>query len=303
MDNRPKASKFPAMFRTIIRFVAILSLLSVAGFWLAAGADRGWTKTSVTTMQTDEITGLEFPVIENRFVPGVDFLATGLIGSLLLLALTFIRFPTKPKYSMKTPVITLLATATLALQAGAAPITFDFKDPKGVNNIVFKLDAPLESINGTASGISGTVTADPENPAAVTGKIIVDAATLHVPNPVMKEHMHGDKWLDVTTHPQITFELKEVKNTTRDGDKGTAEILGTFTLKGISKDITVPVNVTYLPGKLKARGGDVDGDLLVVRSNFKINRSDFQIQAGQNTDKVAEDIEISLSLAGAAPKP
>ena len=46
----------------------------------------------------------------------------------------------------------------------AVPHTFDFKDPKGVNNVVFKTDAPLESINGTATGISGSVTFDPDNP-------------------------------------------------------------------------------------------------------------------------------------------
>ena len=31
--------------------------------------------------------------------------------------------------------------------------TFDFKDPKGVNTIIFQLDALLESINGSAGGI------------------------------------------------------------------------------------------------------------------------------------------------------
>ena len=134
------------------------------------------------------------------------------------------------------------------------------------------------------------------------GKILVATETLHVPNPVMLEHLHGPKWLDITTHPQIAFELKEVSNVKRDGTSGTADVKGTFTLKGVSKDITVPVKVTYLPGKLKARGGDVDGDLLVVRSNFKINRSDFGIQAGQNTDKVSEEINVTLSLAGAAPE-
>jgi len=203
---------------------------------------------------------------------------------------------------MKTTLLTLTAVATLSTLSHAEVQTFDFKDPKGVNNIVFKLDAPLESINGTASGISGTVSADPANPGDVKGTITVDTVSLHVPNPVMKEHMLGEKWLNTTAHPTITFELKSVANVKRDGNTGTADVTGTFTLKGIKKDITVPVQVTYLPGKLKARGGDVDGDLLVLRSNFQINRSDFGIQAGQSTDKVAESIDVSLSIAGASPK-
>lgn len=203
---------------------------------------------------------------------------------------------------MKNHLTIVALSAASILPAFAESLTFDFKDPKGVNNIVFKLDAPLESINGTASGISGTIAADPKNPADVKGRIVVATETLHVPNPVMKEHLHGPKWLDISTHPEIVFELKEVSNVKRDGDTGTADVKGTFTLKGVSKDLTVPVKVTYLPGKLKARGGDLDGDLLVVRSNFTISRSDFGIQAGQNTDKVSDEIEISLSLAGAAPK-
>ena len=196
-------------------------------------------------------------------------------------------------------ILLALATSTFAQ---AEPLTFDFKDPKGVNNVVFKLDAPLESINGTASGISGTVTGDPEKLDTIKGRIVVAAETLHVPNPVMKEHLHGEKWLDTKANAEIVFDLKSVSNVKRDGNSGTADVSGTFTLKGISKDVTVPVTITYLPGKLKARGGDVDGDLLVIRSNFTINRSDFQIQAGQSTDKVAEEIEVSLSIAGGAPK-
>ena len=65
-----------------------------------------------------------------------------------------------------------LSALFLAAAVSAAPVKFDFKDPKGVNNVVFKTDALLESINGTASGISGTVMFDPENPSATAGKII-----------------------------------------------------------------------------------------------------------------------------------
>src|ERR1035437_4191533 len=49
---------------------------------------------------------------------------------------------------MKTKVHFLLALACFSSAALAAPEAFDFKDPKSVNNAVFKLDAPLETLNG-----------------------------------------------------------------------------------------------------------------------------------------------------------
>src|ERR1019366_9800364 len=113
---------------------------------------------------------------------------------------------------MKTKLLTLAALTTFAGTVIAAPETFDFKDPKDVNNIVFKVDAPLDAVNGTASGISGTVTFDPENPAATKGKIVVAAESLTVPNPMQKGHMHSDTWLDVAKYPEITFEAKSLKN-------------------------------------------------------------------------------------------
>lgn len=198
-----------------------------------------------------------------------------------------------------TLAIALLCTAS----AFADQVAFDFKDPKGVNNIVFKLDAPLESISGTTNGISGVIQADPANPEDIKGKIVVDAKTLTVPNPLMQEHMLGAEWLDTAKHPEITFEINEVLNSKKDGNSGTAEVKGVFTLKGVSKEMTVPVKVTYLPGRLADRtAGKMQGDLLVVRTNFQINRGEFGIKQGENLDKVSDVIDISLALAGAAPK-
>lgn len=197
----------------------------------------------------------------------------------------------------------LAVAALLSTQAFADEVAFDFKDPKGVNNIVFKLDAPLESISGTTNGISGIISADPAEPEDIEGKIIVDARTLSVPNPLMQEHMLGAEWLDTAKHPEITFEIKEVLNSKKEGNTGTAEVKGIFTMKGISKEVLVPVSVTYLPGRLTDRtGGKVEGDLLVVRTNFQINRGDYGIKQGENLDKVSDVIDISLALAGAAPK-
>lgn len=202
---------------------------------------------------------------------------------------------------MKHTIAVLAAVSTLSA-VQAAPITFDFKDPKGVNNVVFKLDAPLESINGTASGVSGTVTVDPANPEAATGKIVVATDSLKVPNSMMQEHMLGEKWLNAKANPEISFEIKKISDIEKEGDKGEADVTGIFTLNGVSKEITVDAKVTYLPGKLSARMPDTEGDLLVIRAKFNIKRSDYNIQPGQNNEKVADEIELELSIAGAAPK-
>src|SRR5437764_6806794 len=111
----------------------------------------------------------------------------------------------------KTILIATVLFTALGL-SWAAPLEFDFKDPKGVNNVIFKTDAPLESINGTASGISGKVTFDPQDPGAVKGKIVVATSSMHLGNPMQKEHLHGANWMDVTKYPEITFEVVSAKN-------------------------------------------------------------------------------------------
>src|SRR4249920_1863775 len=112
---------------------------------------------------------------------------------------------------MKTQIISLFAIG-LAGVALAAPLTFDFKDPKGVNNVQFNLDAPLEAISGSANGITGQLVFDPAQPGSASGRIVLDASTLTVGNPLMKEHLHSAMWLDVAKNPEITFEAVSLKN-------------------------------------------------------------------------------------------
>lgn len=197
----------------------------------------------------------------------------------------------------------LTMTAVLSADEHAAASKFDFKDPKGVNNVSFTLDAPLESISGSASGISGTVEFDPMHPEGTNGMIVVDATSLTVTNDSMQNHMHGDGWLDTATHGEITFEVTGLSHVEKNGMVIEAHATGIFSLKGVSKEITVPVKLTYLPGRLGDRtNGRTQGDLLVIRSTFSINRSEFGIKPGQSLDKVADDIELKLSIAGASPK-
>jgi polyisoprenoid-binding protein YceI len=199
--------------------------------------------------------------------------------------------------------LSLLAVFTgFSLGALAAPQTFDFKDPKGVNNVVFETDAPLESINGTATGVTGMVTFDPDAPASLKGKIVVAASSLRVPNNMMQGHLQSDKWLDVAKNPDITFETSGVDNVKTSGNQTTADVTGTMSIHGVSNKITVPVQITYLKDKLHDRFPNLQGDLLVLRATFVVKRSDYAINKGQFEDKVSDDIKLTLRLAGQSPR-
>jgi len=175
---------------------------------------------------------------------------------------------------------------------------FDFKDPKGVNNIIFQMDAPLESINGSGDRISGKVSYNPAMPEKTKGTIILDSKSLHVGNPVLKEHMHGIDWLNVEKFKQIKFQLTKLHSIKKEKNDVNALAKGKMTIRNITIEMDIPVKLTYLKGLLEKRNR-TPGDLLILRSKFKVKRDDFDIQKGKNLEKVANDIEISLNLAGA----
>ena len=194
--------------------------------------------------------------------------------------------------------VLILSVAPGVLSADS--IKFDFRDPKKVNNVVFLMDAPLESINGTATGVSGTVSFDPAKPAATTGKVVLATSSLHVDNPLMKKHMLDEGWMHVSKFPTIEFVAVKMTNVKTSGTTIIATIAGKLTVKGVTKKVSVPVRLTYLKGMLIKRNR-VPGDLLVLRCDFTIKRSDFGINAGNNEEKVSDEIELKLRVAGAAP--
>jgi hypothetical protein len=78
------------MSKKILRAFSALLLLAALALWLATGANRGWTKTSVPVQRTDEVTGITVDDYQKRFVPGLDFLGVVLLGSGILAGASFL---------------------------------------------------------------------------------------------------------------------------------------------------------------------------------------------------------------------
>jgi len=192
----------------------------------------------------------------------------------------------------------LLLMAGWTSQATAASIEFDLKDPKGVNTINFVLDSELEPIMGLASGITGKITFDPDDPKKTDGLVVIEAATLHTQNKGMTDTLHGPDWLDIKQHPEVKFNFKSIKDAKKDGDSHVLSVVGDFECKGVTKEMTIPVRLTYLKDKLGGRMRGAKGHLLAIRTEFKIKRSDFGIKPDMGPAVVAEEIEIRAAIVG-----
>jgi polyisoprenoid-binding protein YceI len=193
----------------------------------------------------------------------------------------------------------ILLSALLAATAQAAD--FDFKDPKTLNSIVLVMDSPLEPMVATATGVKGSLQFDPANPKKATGKITVDAASVQFSNPGLTATAQGPDGFDAQRFPTIEFELREVKKVRAVSPSVyTATVVGDFTCRGVTRPITVEATATHHAGKAQERHRS-GSDLLVLRTTFKIRRRDFGIKPRKGDNLLAEEVEVRVAIAGAAP--
>ncbi|MDX1932624.1 MAG: serine hydrolase [Capsulimonadales bacterium] len=194
------------------------------------------------------------------------------------------------------------AQAETPFKVGAQ--NFDFADPKGTNSVAITIDSPLEPITGVASGIRGTARFDPDDPRATTGTISVDVSSLRFPNDgyTQTARSYG---LEEDKHPAVTCVLKSIRSgkiTRRTAEtclyEGMVDV--DFTCKGVTRRLTVPLKVGFYRGIAAQRGPDFEGDVINVRCDFTIKRSDFGIAPEVAPILVTEEIGVRVSLVGVA---
>ena len=76
--------------KKILQILALVVVLAAAITWLATGANRGWTKTSVPVKTLDDVTGIEGITYQKKFLPGVDFLGAAVVVAGALAGTSFL---------------------------------------------------------------------------------------------------------------------------------------------------------------------------------------------------------------------
>ncbi len=76
--------------RRAFQIAALAVLLGSIAFWATKGARTGWSQHQVPVTEVDDVTGLEYVRYEDRFVPGVEWLAGGCGVAVFLFAASFL---------------------------------------------------------------------------------------------------------------------------------------------------------------------------------------------------------------------
>ncbi|ADY52252.1 YceI family protein [Pseudopedobacter saltans DSM 12145] len=98
----------------------------------------------------------------------------------------------------------------------------------------------------------------------------------------LENHLKSEDFFHVEKNPTATFKITEVKNQT----STSADVSGNLTIRGISKNITFPVQLV-----------SSSNDAVTATADFNINRKDWGIvYEGMKDDLIADEINLKVSV-------
>jgi polyisoprenoid-binding protein YceI len=95
--------------------------------------------------------------------------------------------------------------------------------------------AMVATVRGGFDVFSGQIEIDEANPAASSATVEIDAASISTGNAQRDEHVRGADFLDVATHPTITFRSTSAEKVDDDEYK----LIGELTIKGVAQPVTL----------------------------------------------------------------
>ena len=181
-------------------------------------------------------------------------------------------------------------TATIAAMKAAQTYAID----KTHSEVAFQVRHLLTKVRGRFTEFAGTVVLDQEHPEQSSASLTIDASSVDTGTPDRDTHLRADDFFAVGTHPMLTFTSSRVVKT---GDD-TYEVIGTLTMRGVAKEITMPV--TYL-GTAKDPWGKMRAGF---ETSITLNRKEFGLtwNAALETGGflVGDEVRINLSIQAIA---
>ena len=145
------------------------------------------------------------------------------------------------------------------------------------SSVTFKIKNFGFNIDGSFTGLQGTILFDPAAPAKASFDVSVNAASVNTDNDQRDNHLKKEEYFDVQNYPRIRF----VSTSISPGKDGKYTISGKLTIKTTTKDISFPFTASPI------------GNDYIFGGQFTINRKDFGI-GGSST--ISNSLTVSLAV-------
>lgn len=106
-------------------------------------------------------------------------------------------------------------------------------------------------------------------------------------NQKLTNHLNSDDFFSTASHPESVFKITSVK----DLGGGKAEITGDLTIKGITKAVTFPAELSFQGDKIKATG-----TLKLDRTLWNIRYGSGKFFQGLGDKLIYDEFELKLNL-------
>lgn len=205
----------------------------------------------------------------------------------------------------EAPVAEVPAAETVAVAPDVSKLPAgDYKLDPYHASVTFKVNhLGFAFYTGQFETFDASLQLDPANPETAKVTATIDMSSLSVPNPPdgFVAELLGENWLGANITSQATFTSTSVKQT----GPATADILGDFTLKGVTRPVTFKATFN---GGYEGRVQDPNARI-GFSAKGAIKRSDFGITIGIPApgstmgvfDDVAFEIEAEFTGPSLAP--
>ena len=189
-----------------------------------------------------------------------------------------------------------LLLAPFAVQAAEPATVQSFVVDQNHSEVSFQIRHFVTRVRGNFNTFAGTIAMDTAKPENSAVDFTVEAASIDTRNENRDKHLRSADFFEVEKHPSITFKSTRIK--ALGGDR--YEVTGPFTLRGVTKEITVPVSFL---GTVKDAKGNVKAGF---ESTFRINRKDYGVNWNAPMDQgfmLADEVDITIAVEAKTPEP
>jgi len=162
--------------------------------------------------------------------------------------------------------------------------------------------AGREEHEGTWDQIAGAVLYRPEQQQLIAVEAVFDTRSLRTDAHGLTQTVTTkEKWFDIDKHPKATFTCDRIEKVESDAatPSHTHELIGEFTLNGITKAITIPATLAFAGQSLT-----LDAAFTILRSDYDVEKraSSLAGSVGGAVSKVDDEVELAVRVT-ASPDP